>query len=161
MSQGAPEFKQVFDLPHTEATIGLGRQIAGVLQKHDCVALQGALGAGKTVLARAILQALGVDERIPSPTFTMVQCYETPTLYVSHFDLYRVKQIAELTELGLEEALDQGAVLVEWPERAPGRIPPDALHVEIRIESETSREAHLSGPSRWSKVLNTETLHAG
>ena len=131
----------------------LGARIAGALARGDCVALEGDLGAGKTTLARAILRALGVTEIVPSPSFTLVQAYETARLPVRHFDLYRIENIAELDELGLDEALDEGTVLIEWPERAPGRLPQDTLHVALSIAGETARSAHLSGPSRWGALF--------
>ena len=108
-------------------------RIAGSLAQGDTVALQGDLGAGKTTLARAILAALGLDEAVPSPSFTLVQRYETPRLTVSHFDLYRIEHIAELDELGIDDALSEGAVLIEWPERAGTRLPAGALHVQLAI----------------------------
>jgi hypothetical protein len=112
------------------------------------VALAGDLGAGKTTLARAILAGLGVAEAVPSPTFTLVQSYGTARLPVSHFDLYRLKNARELDELGLEEALEQGAALIEWPERAEDRLPEDRLTVALRGEME-DRRADLRGPARW------------
>ncbi|HEX4532755.1 MAG TPA: tRNA (adenosine(37)-N6)-threonylcarbamoyltransferase complex ATPase subunit type 1 TsaE, partial [Rhizomicrobium sp.] len=108
--------------------------------------------AGKTTLARAILQSLGVSEAIPSPTFTLVQSYETAGLRVRHYDLYRLEDAAEMDELGLDEALDEGAVLIEWPERAGGRLPDDALMLKLRIEGQ-GRRADISGPPRWIEVF--------
>jgi tRNA threonylcarbamoyl adenosine modification protein YjeE len=134
-------------LPDLSATVQLGDAIAARLQAGDCVALWGDLGAGKTTLARAILQALGVTEDVPSPTFTIVQRYEVPRLVVNHYDLYRLKAAREMDELGFDEALEDGAVLVEWPERAPERLPPDALHVRLSLV-DGARAAKLTGPVR-------------
>jgi tRNA threonylcarbamoyl adenosine modification protein YjeE len=140
-------------LPDMAATASLGAAIARGLKPGDAVALDGDLGAGKTALARTVLEALGVREDVPSPTFTLVQRYETPALIVSHFDLYRIKQESELDELGFDDALAEGAALIEWPERAPHRIPHDALHVHLAIVSNTARRATLSGPPRWMEML--------
>ena len=134
-------------------TASLGARIAAVLKPGDAVALEGDLGAGKTTLARAILAALGLAETVPSPTFTLVQRYETPGLTIAHFDLYRVEREAEIEELGLDDALVEGAALIEWPEHAGSRLPQDALHVQLAIVNETSRRAILSGSTRWSKAL--------
>jgi tRNA threonylcarbamoyl adenosine modification protein YjeE len=134
-------------------TAALGARIAASLAPGDAVALEGDLGAGKTTLARAILTALGLSESVPSPTFTLVQRYETQHLTVAHFDLYRVEREDEIEELGLDDALAEGAALIEWPEHAGSRLPADALHVQLAIVDETSRRAVLSGPARWSKSL--------
>jgi tRNA threonylcarbamoyladenosine biosynthesis protein TsaE len=142
-----------FPLAGLAATQALGARIAGGLQAGDAVALEGDLGAGKTTLARAILESLGVTEDVPSPTFTLVQQYETPKLAVRHYDFYRIEEPSEVNELGLDEALDEGAVLIEWPEKAPQRIPADALHIKLTITNDRSRNAHVEGPSRWSDVL--------
>jgi tRNA threonylcarbamoyl adenosine modification protein YjeE len=93
-----------------------------------------------------------VTEDVPSPTFTLVQQYETPKLMVRHYDFYRIEEPSEVNELGLDEALDEGAVLIEWPERAPQRIPADALHIHLTI-AERGRMAHIEGPSRWNDIL--------
>ncbi|HEY8949603.1 MAG TPA: tRNA (adenosine(37)-N6)-threonylcarbamoyltransferase complex ATPase subunit type 1 TsaE [Rhizomicrobium sp.] len=142
-----------FPLAGLPATQALGARIAGGLRAGDAVALEGDLGAGKTTLARAILEGLGVTEDVPSPTFTLVQQYETSTLAVRHYDFYRIEEPSELNELGLDEALDEGAVLIEWPEKAPNVLPPDALHIKLTITKDRSRNAHIEGPSRWSEVL--------
>jgi tRNA threonylcarbamoyl adenosine modification protein YjeE len=115
------------------------------------VALWGGLGAGKTTLARDILQALGVIEDVPSPTFTLVQSYETSGLNVAHYDLYRLKSSRELDELGFAEALEDGAALVEWPERAPEYLPVETLHLRLRLEDEL-RKVRITGPARWTGI---------
>ena len=134
-------------------TEAFGARIAAGLRVGDTVTLEGDLGAGKTVLARAILRSLGVEEDVPSPTFTLVQTYETPNLVVRHYDLYRIEDASELNELGLEDALDEGAALIEWPDRAASRIASDALSITLETVSETSRKARLSGPAKWSAFL--------
>jgi tRNA threonylcarbamoyl adenosine modification protein YjeE len=133
---------QDFPLPDLAATAALGKVVAARLAPGRVVALWGDLGAGKTTLARAILAALGVAENVPSPTFTLVQSYDTPGLGVSHFDLYRLKSPAELDELGWDEILDSGAALVEWPERAGGRLPSGTLHVRLEL-ADGARRARL------------------
>jgi tRNA threonylcarbamoyl adenosine modification protein YjeE len=153
MAQISETFRREFPLPDLDATARLGKAIAGGLGVGDAVALWGDLGAGKTTLARAILRALGVIEDVPSPTFTLVQAYDTPRLAVSHYDLYRLKHVREIEELGFDDALLQGAVLVEWPERAPEALPPDALHVRLSF-SDGARLARLTGPARWKNLLH-------
>jgi tRNA threonylcarbamoyl adenosine modification protein YjeE len=152
MAQISETFRGEFPLPDLGATTRLGTAIAGGLGCGDAVALWGDLGAGKTTLARAILRALGVREDVPSPTFTLVQSY--PTLPpVSHYDLYRLKNAREMQELGFEDALAEGAVLVEWPERAPEVLPPEALHVRLDVR-DGARMARLTGPVRWESLLH-------
>ena len=146
---------QLADLAGTEA---LGARIAAGLGIGDAVALQGDLGAGKTTLARAILRALGVTENVPSPTFTLVQTYETPGLVVRHYDLYRIRNPREIDELGLDEALEEGAVLIEWPENAGDRLPGDALHVVLTTTGPQARRADIAGPARWASLLSGAAL---
>jgi tRNA threonylcarbamoyl adenosine modification protein YjeE len=153
MAQISETFRGEFPLPDLDATAALGRAIASGLGIGDAVALWGDLGAGKTTLARTILQALGVREDVPSPTFTLVQGYDT-TPPVAHYDLYRLKSAREMQELGLDDALDRGAVLVEWPDRAPEALPPEALHVRLGLR-ETGRLARITGPGRWANDLRS------
>jgi tRNA threonylcarbamoyl adenosine modification protein YjeE len=152
MAQIHETFRGEFPLPDLDATAKLGAGIAGGLKTGDAVALWGELGAGKTTLARAILRALGVTGEVPSPTFTLVQSYHTEPC-IAHFDLYRLKSAREMEELGFEDALTEGAVLVEWPERAPESLPPDTLHVRMRHES-GMRNARLTGPARWESLIH-------
>jgi tRNA threonylcarbamoyl adenosine modification protein YjeE len=153
MADISETFRQARALPDLDATARLGEAIARGLQAGDAVALWGDLGAGKTTLARAILRALGVTEDVPSPTFTIVQSYDTTRMTVSHYDLYRIKSPGEMRELGFDDALLDGAALVEWPERAPEALPPDALHVRLGIEDGV-RSVRLTGPVRWESVLH-------
>jgi tRNA threonylcarbamoyladenosine biosynthesis protein TsaE len=147
-------FETIVTLADETATAELGARIAGGLEKGDAVLLKGDLGAGKTTLARAILRALGVQGHVPSPSFTLVQAYETGGVLVSHFDLYRIDDDGEMVELGIEDALDQGVVLVEWPERGfPARLAQDAVTVALRQTSAQAREAHISGPKRWARHI--------
>ena len=144
-AQMAEKFRMSLLLPDLAATTVLGARIAAALRVGDLVALDGDLGAGKTTLARAILTALGVDETVPSPTFTLVQTYRAPRLTVSHYDLYRLKHPREMEELGLDDALEDGAVLVEWPQRAPL---PDGLTVRLTMDGD-GRRAELEGSPYW------------
>ena len=134
-------------------TDDFARRIAPELRAGDTIALKGELGAGKTTLARAILRALGAEGEVPSPSFTLVQEYETPRLKVLHCDLYRVGNTAEVDELGIEDALSESAVLIEWPERAKTHIPENALWIEMEIYGESERRMTVSGAERWSFLL--------
>lgn len=137
-------------LSNEAATTALGAAIAAGLRPGDVIALEGDLGSGKTTLARAILHALGVRELVPSPTFTLLQHYDAAKMSVDHVDLYRLESDMEFDQLGINDVLDHGAVLIEWPEKAGGRLPLDCLHVHIEVESGGSRRAHIIGPERWA-----------
>jgi tRNA threonylcarbamoyladenosine biosynthesis protein TsaE len=131
------------------ATARLGATIAHALQPGEAVCLSGPLGAGKSTLARALVRELTTpDEDVPSPTFTLVQFYEGARLKVAHFDLYRVSNPDEAYEIGLDEALDEGAAVIEWPERLQGRLPADRLDVEIGIEA-AGRRVRLTPHGAW------------
>ena len=155
MADRIERFRGAFPLPDPAATETLAARIAAGLRPGCVVALKGELGTGKTTLARAILRAMGVSEHVPSPTFTLVQSYDTAQGMVFHFDLYRVRDARELDELGFDEALDQGIVLMEWPERAEGRSPSDMLTVALAIDS-GGRSATVSGDIYWEQFLAEE-----
>jgi tRNA threonylcarbamoyladenosine biosynthesis protein TsaE len=125
------------------ATTRLGAAVAALLRPGDAVLLTGDLGAGKSTLARGLVRALTrPDEEVPSPTFTLVQHYEG-RLPVAHFDLYRLHDAAEADELGLDEALDEGAAVIEWPQRLGARLPPDRLDIDLSTEGD-GRRARLT-----------------
>ncbi|MFN3352229.1 MAG: tRNA (adenosine(37)-N6)-threonylcarbamoyltransferase complex ATPase subunit type 1 TsaE [Brevundimonas sp.] len=148
--------QRTFTLADEAGTAHLGRAIAARLQAGEAVLLSGPLGAGKSTLARALVRALTTaDEDVPSPTFTLVQYYEAEPP-VAHFDLYRLETAEEAREIGLTEALDEGAALVEWPERLGEDVArwlgPDRLTVEIAPEG-TGRVATVSGVGVWERKL--------
>ena len=137
------------NLPDEAATERLGAAIAAKLEAGDAVCLSGPLGAGKSTLARALVRALTTpDEEVPSPTFTLVQFYEGPRLQVAHFDLYRLSNPDEAYEIGIDDALDDGAAVFEWPERLSGRLPEDRLDVDIALDGE-GRSVRLTPHGAW------------
>lgn len=104
------------------------------------LALRGDLGAGKSVLARAVARGAGVEGVMPSPTFNLLFRYPTPSGAVVHLDLYRLERPEEVWALGWRELGEAGEiVLVEWPERAEALLPPDRWDVELKAASDTER----------------------
>jgi tRNA threonylcarbamoyladenosine biosynthesis protein TsaE len=132
-----------------EATEACGARIAGLLRQGDAIALYGDLGAGKTTLARGILRGLGFEGEVASPTFPIVLPYEELALPVWHVDLYRIEEPAELPELALDEALDGGVLLVEWPERLGDALWPHALRLTLRRTGEGARALTAHVPPAW------------
>ena len=123
------------------ATVALGRRFARRLKAGDCVALSGPLGAGKTVLVRGIAVGLGLedDRLVASPTFVLVREYGG-RLPIYHVDLYRTAApAAELADLGLEEMLTDGVVLIEWADRAAGALPGSRWEIAVEITGASSR----------------------
>ncbi len=114
-------------------TAALGATFAKTLSHGDIVLLTGDLGAGKSVFCRAIVRTLmeQPDLDVPSPTFTLVQTYDAPAATLWHFDLYRLKDAEEIYELGWEDALSGGIVLVEWPDRLGSLTPTNAIKIDI------------------------------
>lgn len=136
-------------LPDPAATEAFGAALAARVRPGDVIALSGPLGAGKTSIARGLLAALGLSGEAPSPSFAIVQPYAPPevTTPVLHVDLYRIEDQAELDELGLDEALADSVLLVEWPERAVGRWP-EALHLTLVPEGR-GRRLTAQAPAAW------------
>lgn len=141
-------------LPSLSKTVKVGAAIAKFLKPGHVVLLQGDLGAGKTELARAILKGLGVQGPIPSPTFTILYSYESARGALYHFDLYRLESPEELREIAMEEALDHGIVMVEWPEKAgQDYFPWEALHVRLVQETlQETRSIFFKGGELWAPL---------
>ena len=131
----------------------LASRLASLLKAGDVIALSGPLGAGKTTFARALVTRLDGEGEVPSPTFALMQRYETPRLTLTHCDFYRLEP-AELEELGLEDALSEGAVLIEWPERAAGWLPADRLDIAMdETATPNERRIVLTGHGGWEPRL--------
>lgn len=139
----------MIELVGADATAEFGRRLASLLRPGDVVALYGDLGTGKTTLARGVLEALGHEGDVASPTFPIVQPYEELALPIWHVDLYRIEDPAEVEELALDEALDGGALLIEWPERLGERLWPQALRLVLSRQGEGARALTAQVPAAW------------
>lgn len=128
-----------------------GAALASVLKAGDVVTLSGPLGAGKTTLARGVLHALGHRGEVPSPSFALVQPYEALTPPVTHADLYRLARPEELEELGLDDALGEGVLLVEWAERAGEAAWPQALRLTLSEAADGRRALTWKVPRAWDE----------
>ncbi len=134
-----------------EAVEGAGFALAAVLRAGDIVALTGNLGAGKTTLARGLLRGLGHEGEVPSPSFAIVQPYELPAvrLPLAHVDLYRLEDDGEVEELGLDDWLVDGALVVEWPARLGPAMLAHALAIDIAVEEDGARVLTVTAPGAW------------
>ncbi len=130
-------------LPNEQATAHFAIAIAAALEPGDLVTLSGDLGAGKTSFVRAMIRHLAGDDavEVPSPTFTLVQTYELPRFSLVHADLYRLSGAAELAELGFDDLPERSLVLLEWPDRAAGFLPPDRLDITFTLAPQLDPQA--------------------
>ena len=139
----------IVELPDLQAMEALGMRIAARLRPGDVVALSGSLGAGKTTLARGILAALGHDGEVPSPTFTILETYETLRVPMVHADFYRLDRPAEADELGLDDYREGAAMIAEWPEHVGGfATEPGCLAIALEIHG-PGRRAIVEPGADW------------
>lgn len=125
-----------------EETEALGARLGAALRRRDAVLLDAPLGTGKTAFARGLIRAAGGGPEVPSPTFAIVQPYDTdPPIF--HLDLYRLEDFSEVEELGVDDMLSDGIVLVEWPEKAAGFLPEDAVVVRGEVLEDGRRRWNI------------------
>ena len=131
-------------------TESFAKALARVLAPGDVLLLSGDVGGGKSTFARALIRHLtSPDEEVPSPTFTLVQTYESEKFPIWHFDLYRLELPEEVWELGVED-IQKGIALIEWPEKMGPYIPSEALHLTFEYgETEEERRVTLKAPVQW------------
>ena len=132
-----------FKTESAEETVTLGLLIGGKLRPGAVVALNGGLGAGKTYLSKGIARALGFEGEVKSPTFTLINIY-AGRIPVYHFDCYRLKDNADLENIGYEEYFyGSGVTLVEWAEKIAGLLPENSVYIDIKTKGANSREFHI------------------
>ncbi len=139
------------DLPDLAAMSAFGARIAAQLRPGDVIALSGGLGAGKTTLARAVIEALGYQDEVPSPTFTILEAYAPPALRLPlvHADFYRLKRPEEADELGLDDYREGAVLIAEWPEYAGGFADePGCLAIALETVGE-GRRAVVEPGADW------------
>src|SRR5580698_5267331 len=151
-------------LPNETATAHLMADLALLIGPGDVITLSGDLGAGKTAAARAMIRYLAGDDtvEVPSPTFTLVQGYDLPPFPLVHADLYRINDPSELEEIGLSPLPEGVVALIEWPERAPGAMPPDRIDIALSHRpalGSTARAAEITGHGKAAaQVARLEVL---
>ena len=134
-------------------TLALGQRLASLLRGGGVLYLQGDLGAGKTTLSRAIIQALGHSGAVKSPTYTLVEPYELADLKVFHFDLYRLADPEELEFIGIRDYVEPGAVcIVEWPDRGADLIPSPDLSLTLEKDGK-GRKITMMGRSPAGQTM--------
>ncbi len=139
------------NLADPQATEAAGRLLSQQVKTGDIIALSGDLGAGKTSFARGILDGLGLKQEAPSPSFAIVIPYDPPDVRLSvwHVDLYRLDSADEAEGLALDEALDDGILIIEWPERLGDRLWPNALRLTLTTDESGGRRLTAAVPPSW------------
>lgn len=135
----------------------LGAMLAKQLLPGDVLVLQGDLGAGKSELVRGIAEGLSIQDSIPSPTFTIMNAYSSGRVPLYHFDWYRLQQVEELYEMGLDEFLGgDGIAAVEWAERFPEAVPPDHLLIQISASADGVRMVDITPAGEFRRLVDQE-----
>lgn len=151
-----------FSVTSLEETQSLAVALGNTLRNGDCILLEGPVGAGKTAFARALINSqLDPPEDIPSPTFTIVQTYDTPKFEIWHFDLYRLSSAAETIELGLKDAVESSVTIIEWPDRL-GDLPfNDVLRITFKpLGADEARSITVAGAARLVRALSGSDVDA-
>ena len=140
-----------------EDTKKIAKSLSSLLEKKDVVALWGTLGVGKTAFVRHLIQHLtSLQEDVPSPTFTLLQTYDTPQFPIYHFDLYRLDKPDDVYELGIEDAFIDAVTFIEWPEKM-GKLLPSSRRLNIHIDVVGTKRIFSFDTldSSWQKRIDT------
>lgn len=144
-------------LKSSDDTSAFAHRLGTGLGAGDVLLLEGAIGSGKTHFARSLIQSLmDIPEDVPSPTFTLVQAYDTSVGEIWHCDLYRLSAVEEVDELGLTEAFDTALCLIEWPGKLGPLAPASALTLKFETDPETLGTRHLTlswSDPKWARKL--------
>ncbi len=153
----SPEFNKAVLAKSADDMRNLGKRLGQAMRVGDVVALTGPLGSGKTTFAQGLAEGLGVpaDRHVASPSFALVNQHPGRTPFV-HVDFYRIRSLAELPELGLEEAYDSAATAIEWAERFVEVLPEDHLHITLTATDEGFRRLELQGSGPRGRALAAE-----
>lgn len=135
---------QTVSLNNETDMLAFGAKLIGQLSAGQTVCLTGGLGAGKTTLARGMIQSVLGDIEVPSPTYTLVQTYDMSDFELWHCDMYRLEKPEDGYELGLIDAFEEALCLIEWPDKLGDLIPEDALSIDIQFDGE-GRKVTLKG----------------
>ncbi len=155
----------VYDCADEASTVRLATRLAEISRVGDVWALYGTLGMGKSVFARAFIKHLSGASEVPSPTFTLVQTYETPQFEIYHYDLYRLRSPEEIWELNMEEALYSAVCLIEWPEKMGAYLPADVFCLKILPQEGNVRRIEITtkSPEKEKRLaavdIRTESRH--
>jgi len=142
-----------------EETRQLGEWLAGRLKAGDTLLLRGELGSGKSEFTRGLAKGLGVTETVTSPSFTILNVYESGRLPLYHFDWYRLEDSGELYELGMDEYLGgDGIAAVEWPEQCEDAVPEDALEIRFRYVDENTRDLSFRRLGTFHEIDGVEAI---
>ena len=140
-----------------KSTLSFAKKLASLLQKQDILVLSGDLGAGKTKFTEGILSFFNLENEISSPTFTIVNEYDTPSTPIFHFDVYRLEDSSEFYEIGGEEYFQQGICLIEWGELVEDALPKDYLKIcfskDAFLENKRILSFYAYG-DRYENLLN-------
>ena len=142
-----------------EETRQLGEWLAGRLKTGDTLLLRGELGSGKSEFTRGLAKGLGVTETVTSPSFTILNVYESGRLPLYHFDWYRLEDSGELYELGMDEYLGgDGIAAVEWPEQCEDAVPEDALEIRFRYVDKNTRDLSFRRLGAFHEIDGVEAI---
>ncbi|RLV61320.1 tRNA (adenosine(37)-N6)-threonylcarbamoyltransferase complex ATPase subunit type 1 TsaE [Parashewanella curva] len=145
--------QRVFSLTNEDETVALGRQLSALITPPLTLYLTGDLGAGKTTFSRGLIQSLGHQGAVKSPTYTLVEPYELPSMRVFHFDLYRLMDPEELEFMGIRDYFsDDCLCIVEWPDRGHGLLPEADVHLHIDYMEE-GRTLRMDAITSKGKIL--------